>query len=268
MRIGIKPGQWGWSFEELESSWRAAEEAGFDLLSCFDHVSAGPQGLRAWDAPSLLVAMAGHTERIRLSVHVLNASFRNPLLLAGQLAVAQAMSRGRLEVGLGAGSFHLARFDHRVAGVAFPRFAERMDRLEACCRALPALWRGDRVDEPVLGLRGASLGPVGISPPPITVGGGSEAALDIAARYADAWNASSRSREGFADLCQSLDQRCRALGREPIAKEAQFFLRDVGLDRLRETANSLAEAGAQSVIVVLNEERGPDWVRRVADALL
>ena len=40
MQIGVKPGQWGWSFDELTASWRAAEEAGFDLLSCFDHVSA------------------------------------------------------------------------------------------------------------------------------------------------------------------------------------------------------------------------------------
>ena len=40
MRIGVKPGQWGWSFDELVASWQAAEEAGFDILSCFDHVSA------------------------------------------------------------------------------------------------------------------------------------------------------------------------------------------------------------------------------------
>ncbi len=31
MRIAIKTGQWGWSFDELIESWRTAEEAGFDL---------------------------------------------------------------------------------------------------------------------------------------------------------------------------------------------------------------------------------------------
>ena len=142
MRIGVKPGQWGWSFDELLAAWRAAEDAGFDLISCFDHVSAAPIGNVAWDAPTLLTAMAGATSRIRLAVHVLNASLRPPLLLAGQLAVAQASSGGRLEVGLGTGSWHLARHDHRVAGVPFPPFAERVRRLEACCRAFPRALAG------------------------------------------------------------------------------------------------------------------------------
>jgi hypothetical protein len=39
LRIGVKPGQWGWSFEELVRSWEAAEEAAFHLLACFDHVT-------------------------------------------------------------------------------------------------------------------------------------------------------------------------------------------------------------------------------------
>lgn len=112
----------------------------------------------AWDAPTLL-AMASETERITLAVHVLNCSLRNPFLLAGQLAVAQAASRGRLQVGLGTGS-GFAREDHQVTGIPFPPFAERVARLESCCRMLPALWRGDNVTDEGLGLSGASLGPL------------------------------------------------------------------------------------------------------------
>jgi alkanesulfonate monooxygenase SsuD/methylene tetrahydromethanopterin reductase-like flavin-dependent oxidoreductase (luciferase family) len=158
MQIGVKPGQWGWSFDELTASWRAAEEAGFDLLSCFDHVSASEDG-PAWDAPTLLASMASETERITLAVHVLNCSLRNPFLLAGQLAVAQAASRGRLQVRLGTGS-GFAREDHQVTGIPFPPFAERVARLESCCRMLPALWRGDNVTDEGLGLSGPSLGPL------------------------------------------------------------------------------------------------------------
>jgi alkanesulfonate monooxygenase SsuD/methylene tetrahydromethanopterin reductase-like flavin-dependent oxidoreductase (luciferase family) len=137
MRIGIKPGQWGWTFDELLVAWTKAEAEGFDLVSCFDHVSAAPAGNAAWDDPTLLAAMAGATSRIRVGVHVLNASLRPPLLPAGQLAVSQASSGGRLEVGSGParGTWR----DHRVAGVPFPPFAERVRRLEACCRAFPAL---------------------------------------------------------------------------------------------------------------------------------
>jgi alkanesulfonate monooxygenase SsuD/methylene tetrahydromethanopterin reductase-like flavin-dependent oxidoreductase (luciferase family) len=103
VRIGVKPGQWGWSFEELTASWEAAEECGFDLLGCFDHVTATEEGMTAWDAPTLLAAMAGRTERIGLTVWVINASLRHPFLLAGPLGVAHAASGGRLEVGLGVG---------------------------------------------------------------------------------------------------------------------------------------------------------------------
>src|SRR6266511_4349752 len=106
--------------------------------------------------------MAGATSSIRLEVQVLNASLRHPFLLAGQLAVAQADSGGRLRVGLGAGSHHLARFDHAAVGIDFPPHRARVDRLGACCRVLPALWRGAVLDDPLLGLTGASLGPTGI----------------------------------------------------------------------------------------------------------
>jgi alkanesulfonate monooxygenase SsuD/methylene tetrahydromethanopterin reductase-like flavin-dependent oxidoreductase (luciferase family) len=261
VRIGIKPGQWGWSFQELEASWQAAEEAGFDLVSCFDHATAAPAGTAAWDAPTLLAAMAGATERTRLAVDVLNASLRHPFLLAGQLAVAQAASGGRLEVGLGAGS-ELARVDHDVLGIPFPRFARRMDRLEACCRVFPALWRGEEVTEPELGLEAASLGPIGIEPPPITVGGSSERALEIAARHADGWNCVI-GRADFVAKGRRLDE----LAGRRVQKIAQVFLRDVELDGIGELVARLEEEGADTVTFVLVEERGPEVVRALAERL-
>ncbi|HYT79222.1 MAG TPA: hypothetical protein VEQ37_08200 [Actinomycetota bacterium] len=50
MRLGVKPGQWGWSFEDLRAAWGIAEDCGFQHISCFDHVSASPQPLASWDA--------------------------------------------------------------------------------------------------------------------------------------------------------------------------------------------------------------------------
>ena len=60
-----------------------------------------------------------------------------------------------------------------------------MARPEGCCLALPALWRGERVTDEALDLSDASLGPIGIDPPRLVVGGGSARAIGIAARYAD-----------------------------------------------------------------------------------
>jgi alkanesulfonate monooxygenase SsuD/methylene tetrahydromethanopterin reductase-like flavin-dependent oxidoreductase (luciferase family) len=264
MRIGVKPGQWGWTFDQLLASWTTAEEAGFDLVSCFDHVSSAPIGQAAWDAPTLLVAMAGATSRIRLAVHVLNTSLRPPLVLAGQLAVAQAASSGRLEVGLGVGSWHLARHDHRVTGVPLPPFAERVSRLEACCRAFPALWGGDSVSDEILGLNGAALGPIGIEPPSIVVGGTSERVLRVAAVHADAWNASSVEDDRFGRLASRVDEL--ANGRR-VEKQVQIWLREVGIEGAREATRRYEDAGADTIVFVLDEERDPTLVARIADAV-
>src|SRR5213082_3380808 len=177
LRLGIKPGQWGWRFDELTAAWERIDRLGFNVVSCFDHVTAEPRGNRAWDAPTLLAAMAGRTQRIALAVDVVNVTLRHPFLLAAQLAVAQAASGGRLEVGLGAGSPGLARFDHETLGVPFLPLGERISRLRACVRTFRPLWRGETVTDPELGLRGASLGPIAIDVPPLLLGGKSPALL-------------------------------------------------------------------------------------------
>jgi alkanesulfonate monooxygenase SsuD/methylene tetrahydromethanopterin reductase-like flavin-dependent oxidoreductase (luciferase family) len=268
MRIGVKPGQWGWSFGELESSWREAEQAGFDIISCFDHVTASPGRLAAWDAPSLLAAMAGVTGRAILAVDVVNVSLRHPFLLAAQLAVAQAASGCRVEVGLGAGSYHLARFDHVALGMRFPPLAQRCDRLARCCQAFPALWRGEEVTDAVLGLDHASLGPLGITPPPILVGGSSDATMMIAATHADGWNASIADARHFAELSRRADELCRQAGRDRLLrKTAQVFVRDIALAGAKRLVGELEQAGAETVTFVLTSERGPQAVRSLARAI-
>lgn len=254
----------------MVASWIAAEEVGFDLVSCFDHVTTAPdlQG-PAWDAPSLMVAMAGVTSRITLAVDVLNVSSRNPFLLAAQVAVAQAASEGRLQVGLGAGSHYFAKFDHEALGVPFPPHRERVARLEACCRVLPRLWGGEEVTEPSLGLERASLGAGGIGQPRLVVGGQSGAVLEVAVRHADGWNVGSRSIEGYPEALRQLTEVSDRLGRErPIDLCAQLFVRDVDLGRAREAVERLEAEGVDVLTFVLDEERGADWVRRVADAVL
>jgi len=264
VRIGVKPGQWGWSWPELVASWQEAERAGFDLVSCFDHATAAPAGLSTWNAPSLLVAMAGVTRRIGLAVDVLNTSLRHPFLLAGQLAVAQAASGGRLEIGLGAGSHHLARFDHDALGIA-----ARRDRLARCLKLFPRLWRGETVDEPTLGLRAASLGPLAIASPPLIVGGLSDDVIEIAARSADGWNGVVANAAEFAVLAARVDEICARLGRErPLRKSAQVFVRDVELAAAAELVADLATAGADGVTFVLVEERGAEAVAGLAAAVL
>ena len=267
MRIGVKAGQWGWSFGELVDSWQTAEQAGFDLLACFDHVTASPRPAAAWDAPTLLSAMAGRTQRIRLAVRVLNVALRHPFLLAGQLAVAQAASGGRIDVGLGAGSVGLARYDHDALGIPFPSFEDRMGRLEVMCRILPALWRGASITEDSLGLAEASLGELGIDPPRLVVGGGSDQAIDIAARHADGLNLSTPSPEALKEAGVRLERACARVGNSRIPMEAQLWVRDLWTDR-RSHLRAFEDVGAEAVMLVLDEERGADQVSRLAETVL
>jgi len=269
MRIGVKPGPYGWDFTQLQESWAAAERAGFDVISCFDHVTASPAGRAAWDAPSLLTAMAGVTERATLAVDVINISLRHPFLLAGQLAVAQAAAGGRVEVGLGAGSHHVARFDHSAVSVPFPPLTERCDRLARCCQAFPALWRGEEVTDARLGLNRASLGPVGIKPPPIFVGGTSEATITIAAAHADGWNASVTDADQYAQLSRRADELCSLVGRDRVLrKAAQVFVRDIDFAQAKRLVGEFQDAGAETVTFVLTAEHGPDAVQSLAHAVL
>jgi alkanesulfonate monooxygenase SsuD/methylene tetrahydromethanopterin reductase-like flavin-dependent oxidoreductase (luciferase family) len=266
MRIGVKPGQYGWSFDELVASWEVAETVGFDVLACFDHVSSSPHGDRAWDAPTLLAAMAGRTRRIALGVYVVNASLRHPFLLAAELAVAQAASGGRVEVGIGAGSHYFARYDHEALGIRFPDFTERIARLDACCRLLPALWRGEHVTDEASGLRDASLGMLGIAPPPILVGGKSERALAVAVQYGDGWHAPGMDPDEFAEIVRKLDRACEEAGRPALSKGIQ--LRTDDPSRSKEQMQRFADAGASTVVFVLEAEVGADSVRRLADGVL
>src|SRR6266498_4515568 len=95
MRVGVKPGQWGWAYEELVAS--AARCRGGGLR---DRLLLRPRKRRTSGSCRLERALASDrhgrvTETIGLAVDVLNVSLRHPFLLAGQRAVAQAASGGR-----------------------------------------------------------------------------------------------------------------------------------------------------------------------------
>lgn len=78
-----------------------AEEAGLDLITYQDH-PYNPQFLDTW---TLLSVAASQTNRIHLAGNVLNLPLRDPVELARAVATLDRLSGGRIELGLGAGSF-------------------------------------------------------------------------------------------------------------------------------------------------------------------
>ena len=122
------------------SAWpRPAEAAGFDAFFRSDHfLTMGGDGLPGpTDAWLTLGAIARETERIRLGTLVTSATFRAPGLLAIAVAQVDAMTGGRVELGLGAGWYDA---EHTAYGFEFPPLGERFERLEETFAILTGLW--------------------------------------------------------------------------------------------------------------------------------
>src|SRR5258705_2475792 len=92
-------------YRDMRAAALAAEESGFDGLWTWDHLrdpdGAGEPGVpEAW---TVLTALAEVTRRISLGPLVLNVANRHPGVLANMAATLQAVSGGRLLLGIGAG---------------------------------------------------------------------------------------------------------------------------------------------------------------------
>ncbi|MEU0005985.1 LLM class F420-dependent oxidoreductase [Streptomyces sp. NPDC006314] len=118
---------------EWRAKCRRAEELGYDVILVPDHL-----GMVA-PFPAL-VAAAGATERPRLGTFVLNAGFWNPALLAREVATTDALTGGRLELGLGTG---YVQAEHEAAGLPYGSPRERVDHLRRTVEELDRLLGSD-----------------------------------------------------------------------------------------------------------------------------
>ncbi len=153
---------------------RRAEDYGYDTVFAPDHLG-GP-------APfPLLVAAAEVTERLRVGTLVLNVPFWNPALLAREVATTDALTDGRLELGLGAG--HM-KWEFDEAGIDWEPFSRRADRLTTMIERLSRFFTTDMPQLPEVwrAPRPVQRHGFGGSGPPLIVGGTGDRILRIAAR--------------------------------------------------------------------------------------
>ena len=147
----------------LELATRA-ENAGYESVWVGDALLARPRH----DPLTLLAAGSAGTENVALGTAVLLPVYRNPVVLAQQLAPLDRVSAGRLVVGVGiAADRPNIRAEFEAAGAPFER---RGGRLLEGLRLMRALWRGDAVDwDGRWTLRDAVLGPLPHRPggPPV-----------------------------------------------------------------------------------------------------
>lgn len=207
---------------------QAAEALGFDVISVRDHIifdgayiSVGMRGEPAGvgDDRTMLEALetltwaGARTQRIRLGTSVLILPNRHPLLLAKQVATLDAMSGGRVILGLGIGpNRQETREDTTILGShrgslsreydSFGAHGPRGARMDEYLAAMRLLWTEDApsFDGEYVHFERAMLFPKPVQRPhpPLVVGGRSEAALARAARWDAGWMPSQVTTDEIA----------------------------------------------------------------------
>ena len=214
--------RFGVTLPQIKRSWEEARDAavefdalGFDSVWVCDHVYGVPlPTLPIFEAWTLLAAVAAITRRVELGSLVTPPFFRNPALLAKQVATLDQISGGRSAIGLGAGWFG-AEFE--AYGAPFPALGQRMRALEECVEILKRLWTEERAtfEGRHYSVKDAICEPKPVRRPPILIGGGGERVLmGIAARHADIWNNMAVTQSQLPVKVEALRKRCDEVGRD------------------------------------------------------
>ena len=303
LRVFTEPQQ-GATYDDLLAVARTAEECGYGAFFRSDHYLAMGTGdglPGPTDAWTTLAGLARETSTIRLGTLVTAATFRHPGPLAITVAQVDAMSGGRVELGLGTGWY---AEEHAAYGVPFPGVTERFDRFEEQLAIITGLWstpvgatfgfegrHWTLVDSPALPK------PVQAKIPVLVGGAGLRRTPRVAAAYADEFNLpfaplteAAAAFERVRRACEAVDRdpasmtmsaalvmcvgaseaevdrRARAIGRDPDDLRASGV---VGTpDQAAQTLRRWAEAGCDRVYLQVLDVHDLDHLRLVADAVV
>jgi alkanesulfonate monooxygenase SsuD/methylene tetrahydromethanopterin reductase-like flavin-dependent oxidoreductase (luciferase family) len=215
LHFGVTLPQIKRSWEEARAAALEFESLGFDSLWVCDHLTGVPvPSLPILEAWTELAAVAALTARVGLGTLVTPPFFRNPGVLAKQVATLDRIAPGRVTLGLGAGWFPP---EFESYGLPFPPLGERMRALDEIAEVLPRLWSEERVsfDGRHVRLKDALCEPKPERRPRLLIGGGGERVLlRIAARRADLWNNLAIYQPKLAHKIEVLKQRCAEVGRD------------------------------------------------------
>jgi alkanesulfonate monooxygenase SsuD/methylene tetrahydromethanopterin reductase-like flavin-dependent oxidoreductase (luciferase family) len=195
---------------------KKADSGSFSSLSTLDRLVYSN-----YEALTTLAAVAGVTQRIRLITAVLLAPLRNPALLAKQATSLDALSGGRLTLGLGVGG---REDDYLAASVPFKRRGKLFDEeLET----LQKIWSGQPLSD--------TIGPIGPKPvqsggPEILIGGYSPAAIQRVGRWGNGFIAGGRDPKGTQHCFHLAQESWKAAGKPGKPRLVGCFYFALGTD--------------------------------------
>lgn len=250
---------------------QALETAGIDACYVTDHPAPDAQWLRqgmghdALDPFAAFAFVAAATTRLRMHTNILVAAYRNPFLTAKSAATLQVLSGGRLILGLGAG-YQKAEFE--ALGVDFHKrgklFDEALEVIRLAWAGGPVTFQGMHFTA-----NGNEPRPAPDPAPLIWIGGGSDKAVDRAARWGDGWcpffaapTMSKLNQDTGIHTVEQLGEKIAMLQakRSELGKAGPFdvaigpkarlrFQQPGGADEYLEALHELAEAGVTWTMV-------------------
>src|SRR5581483_7294702 len=223
LRIFTEPQQ-GASYDTLVQWAQLGEKLGYDAFFRSDHFlkMGGVDGLPGpTDAWITLAGIARETSKIRLGTLVTSATFRLPGPMAITVAQVDAMSNGRVDLGIGTGWYGT---EHAAYGIPFGEsFNERFEKLREQLEIIKGLWTTPEgqtfsyegkhytlTDSPALPK------PKQQPHPPIIIGGfGPKRTPRLAAKYADEYNNAFAPLNIVEDRYGAVREACEKIGRDP-----------------------------------------------------
>jgi alkanesulfonate monooxygenase SsuD/methylene tetrahydromethanopterin reductase-like flavin-dependent oxidoreductase (luciferase family) len=228
MKFGAQVGVYRNDWDEVSAVALAMDKGRWDSIWFADHYLPPPgrpeeEHLTAHEGFTVLAAVAGMTEKLRMGHLVLGNTYRNPALVAKMAATVDQISRGRFILGIGAAWF---KREHEAYGWDFPSMKERQDRFEEAVQLIRALFTSD---DPVdfngeyYRLERAPLAPGCFQRPhiPILIGGtGEKRTLRTLARYGDVmnldgWAGGPMNKEFFQYKVGIVEAHCEDCRRDP-----------------------------------------------------
>jgi alkanesulfonate monooxygenase SsuD/methylene tetrahydromethanopterin reductase-like flavin-dependent oxidoreductase (luciferase family) len=260
LRFGLKNSGQDTTIEALRTTWRIADEAGFDHVWDFDHLASIGQGgpdRPIYEGWTLQAAMAEATKRVRFGCLVTGNTYRHPVVLAKMAVTVDHLSGGRLEFGIGAA---WAEIEHSMYGIE-------------ALQIIKSLWTEERTnfEGRYYHLNDAIANPKPMQKPypPMWIGASGQTTLRLVARHADVWNIAGGDPDRVKELTAMLDEACGAVGRDPseIRRSLQFGWDGADRDELIDLCGRLLQVGVTEQVIYLRGGQPEALAEKIAEAL-
>jgi alkanesulfonate monooxygenase SsuD/methylene tetrahydromethanopterin reductase-like flavin-dependent oxidoreductase (luciferase family) len=235
------------------------EAAGLDLATIQDH----PYQARFLDAWALIATILARTSTLRLTANVTNLPLRPPFVLAKAVASLDILSRGRVELGIGAGAFwdaiEAVGGPRRTPGQALAALAEGIELIRA---AWDTTQRSVRVDGEHYRVGGAHTGPPPAHDIEIWIGAIGPRMLDLTGRLGDGWlpSMSYVPPETLGERNARIDAAAVAADRDPVEIRRLYNVNPSTDPGWAEELAELTLTHGMSTFIVMGDD--PELVQR------